>query len=104
MHLDNAMGTGSADMAVNPQPIYKLSYRILDASNHTLYYLVYFTKSPKGIEVMKHAMSKAGKQWSYRFSDYDFDPRQSTILDYTNEKPWIRDEAERIYQQFRGKD
>src|SRR2546425_4648233 len=103
-YLNNAIVNASAAMSGTPQPIYKLYFKMLDASNHTLYYLVYFTKSPKGIEVMKHAMSKAGKQWSYRFSDYDFDPRQSTILDYTNEKPWIRDEAERIYQQFRGKD
>ena len=100
---DAIVGKAKSLMANSLQPIHKLYFRMLDRSNNTLYYLAYFTKGEKGIEVMKRAMSKAGTAWNYRFSDHDFDPNQASILDYTSEKPWIKEQAEAIYNRYRGR-
>ena len=102
-YLNDAI-VGKAQQLIGfPQPIYKLYFKMLDGSNNTLYYLAYFTKDPKGLEVMKRAMSKVGIQWQYRFSDHDFDPGQKSILDYTNDEPWVREQAEAIFRRYTGR-
>jgi len=101
-YLNDAVVRTTQIISETPSEVYKLYFKMLDARNNTLYYLVYFTKSEAGMRVMKYAMSKVGKDWSYRFSDYDFDPSASSILNYVDEKPWIKEEAERIYSRFKG--
>lgn len=102
-YLNDAI-VGKAQLLMgSSQPIYKLYFKMLDKSNNTMYYLAYFTKGVKGLEVMKRAMSKVGVQWNYRFSDHDFKPGQKSILDYTQEEPWLKEEAEAIHRRFTGR-
>jgi three-Cys-motif partner protein len=103
-YLNDTIAGETMRLTNSPTLVYPLYFRMMDKSNHTLYYLAYFTKNPKGIEVMKTAMRKVGKGFSYRFSDHDFDPRQSSIVDFLNEEPWIREEAEAVYREFAGKE
>jgi three-Cys-motif partner protein len=103
-YFNDAIVSTAESLSTTPVQIYRLYFKMLDLNNHTLYYLVYFTKSPKGIGAMKRAMQKVGRDWSYRFSDHDFDPSQNTILNYLDEQPWIRDEAEAIAKRFAGKE
>ncbi|MBC7113959.1 MAG: three-Cys-motif partner protein TcmP [Candidatus Methanomethyliales bacterium] len=76
-----------------------LAFCVKGYNNRTLYYLVYFTKHIKGIEVMKEAMFKTGKTGQYKFSDYNF--KQTNLLDYSNEL-WQNECADIIYEHFRG--
>lgn len=79
--------------------IYHLAYCIKDHNNRTLYYLVYFTKKIKGIEVMKDAMFKTGKTGLYRFSDYDF--KQKSLLDYSTDL-WRNECVKQVHEKFQG--
>jgi three-Cys-motif partner protein len=81
--------------------VYDLSFRTIDRHNNTMYYLVYFTKSTKGMRVMKEAMWKVGVD--YKFSDFGFMPGQSSILDYSREKVWVPECSLAVHQHFTGK-
>jgi three-Cys-motif partner protein len=85
------------------QTIYHLFFRVLSKTNNTLYYLVYFTKSQVGVKQMKEAMWKIGGQGAYHFSDFDFKPGQTSILDYSQEQPWQREAADDLYDKFKGR-
>ena len=102
-YLNDAIVGKTQAFFKEPQPIYSLYFKMLNNSNRTLYYLAYFTKDLKGIEVMKYAMQRVSKGWNYRFSDHDFDPGQGSILDYVNEEPSIREQAESVANHFAGK-
>jgi three-Cys-motif partner protein len=86
-----------------PTEIYHLAFEVRDQGNRILYHIVYLTKSQKGLEVMKEAMYRVGSGGELRFSDYNFDPNQKSILDYSQEKPWIHDAAAKVYDHFKGK-
>ncbi len=93
-----------ANLAETPlDPVLRLSFKLKDKSNHVLYDLVYFTKGLRGIDVMKEAMYRTGKDWSYTFSDYNFTPGQSNLLDFTDEPTWQRDAAKIVYEKFKGR-
>jgi three-Cys-motif partner protein len=85
-----------------PKEVYHLAFEVRDQSNRLLYHLVYMTKSQTGLEVMKEAMYRVGKDGNLRFSDYNFDPQQTSILDYSKEKPWVTEAASVIYERFKG--
>ena len=84
--------------------VHWLSFKTMDRSNRAMYYLVYFTRSKKGLQVMKEAMWKVGKAGRYVFSDYMFMPGQKSILDYCDEEPWVGRASEQVYQEFKGKE
>lgn len=82
---------------------YWLSFKMLDQQNRSLYWLVYFTKNKKGMQVMKDSMFEIGGQGEYRFSDFYFDAKQKRILDYSTEEHWPTQAARYLYQKLRGR-
>lgn len=78
--------------------IYDLSFATYNGHNRLEYYLIYLTKSCKGLEVMKYAMFNSAKDGSYRFSDFEFDPNQTTLVDYGQEEKWIEKAADELYK------
>jgi len=83
--------------------IYALSFRTIDQHNNTMYYLLYLTSHHKGFEVMKEAMFEVGKGDKYLFSDYDFNPNQRSIMDYTDETIWAKEAGEEIHNKLLNK-
>jgi hypothetical protein len=71
-------------------------------NGQTVYYLVYATKHPKGMEVMKDAMWRVDRTGSYSFSDRT-DPRQKYLFDFDNEASWIDDAAAKVLTTFVGR-
>lgn len=80
---------------------YHLDFRVMNRSNQTMYYLVYFTKSIDGIRVMKEAMWQVGREGDYLFSDFNFDPCQTSILDYS--EIGMGQAADKVKEHFSGK-
>ena len=80
--------------------IYDLSFATYNRHNRLEYYLIYLTKSCKGLEVMKSAMFNSAKDGSYKFSDFEFDPNQTTLVDYGQEQQWIEFAADEVYKKF----
>jgi hypothetical protein len=96
--------TRQADATKTPLgPVYRLSFKLKDKSNNSLYDLAYFTKDLRGIDVMKEAMHRTGRTWNYTFSDYNFAPGQTSILDFTDGRAWLRDAANLVYKNFTGR-
>lgn len=69
--------------------IWHLSFSAYNSNNRLEYYLIYLTKNCTGFETMKKAMYNVSSDGSYKFSDFDFDPQQSTLVDYGAEESWI---------------
>ncbi len=85
--------------------LYVISFEMIDNHNKPLYKLVYFTRNKRGMEIMKEAMFKIGGEGNYRFSDFNFNPYQKSILDYSDGvKPWIVEAAEDISSALRYRD
>jgi three-Cys-motif partner protein len=78
---------------------YVRSFRMIGEQNRTIYYLVYATKSEKGMQVMKEAMYKVDRRGAYKFSDIT-DPGQTYLIDYTAEPHWLLDAAQRVFVRF----
>lgn len=86
-----------------PDSLYWLSFKMIDRHNRTLYWLVYFTKSLRGMEVMKDSMFEIGRRGDYMFSDFYFDPSQRSILDYSEgTEMWVRNAADFLQQHLTG--
>jgi hypothetical protein len=83
--------------------IYDLSFATYNSHNRLEYYLIYLTKSCKGLEAMKSAMFNSAKDGSYKFSDFEFDPNQTTLVDYGQEQQWIQLAADEVYKKFVSK-
>jgi three-Cys-motif partner protein len=79
---------------------YVRTFGMIGEQNRTIYYLVYATKSEKGMEVMKEAMYKVDRRGLYRFSDIT-DPGQTYVIDYADEPHWLPHAAEAILSKFR---
>ncbi len=77
--------------------IYDLSFATYNGHNRLEYYLIYLTKNCKGLEVMKSAMFNSAADGSYKFSDFEFDPKQTTLVDYGQEQQWIENAANELY-------
>jgi len=76
-----------------------LAFCLKGYNNRTLYYLVYFTKHKKGIEVMKNAMFNLGRVGTYTFSDHNF--QQSGLADFSSEL-WKTQTSKDLYGHFKG--
>ena len=78
--------------------VFHLAFSTLNAKNNMEYYLVYLSKNCKGFEVMKSAMFKAAGNGTYKFSDFDFNPAQTTLIDYGGQEEWVKHAADELYQ------
>jgi three-Cys-motif partner protein len=81
---------------------YVRSFGMIGEHNQIVYYLIYATKSLKGLEVMKDAMLKVDKSGSYKFSDITGN-KQALLDDFQDEPSWVPNAANAVYQRFRGK-
>jgi three-Cys-motif partner protein len=81
--------------------IFHLAFATYNMHNRMEYYLVYLSKSCKGFEAMKAAMFKISEDGSYRFSDFNFDPAQATLVDYGIDHEWIGKAAEELYDYLK---
>lgn len=80
---------------------YVRSFQMIGERNQTIYYLVYASKDPKGMAVMKDAMWKVDRRGTFRFSDIT-DPGQSYMIDYSQNDVWIPAAASEVYHRFQG--
>jgi len=80
---------------------YVRSFGMIGQNNQTVYYLVYATKSLRGLDVMKDAMWKVDRTGQFKFSDVT-GFNQSFLLDYADEPSWVLNAAKAIYEKFRG--
>ena len=81
---------------------YVRSFGMIAEYNQIVYYLIYATKSLKGLEVMKDAMLKVDRTGSYKFSDIT-GFNQTYLDDFQNEPTWVQNAADVVYAKFRGK-
>jgi len=87
------------------EELYWLSFEMIDNYNRPLYRLIFFTKSEKGMQVMKDAMFDIGGRGIYRFSDFYFNPSQASILDYSGDsQPWVAEAAEYLHSRMAYQD
>jgi len=80
---------------------YVSSFEMIDKNNQVLYDLVFATNHWKGLEVMKEAMWKVDPRGTYRFSDTT-DVGQKYIIDYSDEKHWVFEAADAVFNRFKG--
>jgi len=80
---------------------YVRSFQMIGKNNQTVYYLVYATKSVKGMEAMKDAMWKVDRRGTYRFSDMT-DPRQRLVMDFSDESLWVPSAGRAVLARFHG--
>ena len=81
---------------------YVRSFGMIGEHNQIVYYLVYATKSIKGLDVMKDAMLKVDKSGSYKFSDITGN-KQAFLDQFQDEPSWVPNAANAVYQRFKGK-
>lgn len=77
------------------------SFGMIGEQNQIIYYLVFATKHPKGLEVMKDAMWKVDRTGKYKFSDIT-GFQQSLLIDYENEPSWVPSAAKAVFLKFIG--
>jgi three-Cys-motif partner protein len=77
------------------------SFEMNDKNDQPIYHLVFGTKHPKGLQVMKKAMYKVDRTGSYRFSDTTH-PDQRLIIDYSDEANWIGEASNLIFEKYKG--
>lgn len=80
---------------------YVRSFEMEAKTGQTLYYLVFATNHPKGMEVMKEAMWAVDPTGSYKFSDRS-DPKQKLLLDYSDTPTWVSAAANLVFKKFAG--
>jgi len=68
-----------------------VSFLMYDRNNIPLYWLLFCTKSLRGIEEMKKAMWKVDETGEFRFSDRD-DPSQLMLLEKRFDQTWLAEE------------
>lgn len=81
---------------------YVRSFGMIGEHNQIVYYLIYATKSLKGLEVMKDAMLKVDRTGAYKFSDIT-GFSQTYLDDFQDEPAWVEKAADAVYARFRGK-
>jgi three-Cys-motif partner protein len=81
---------------------YVRSFGMIGEHNQIVYYLIYATKSIKGLEVMKEAMLKVDKSGSYKFSDITGN-KQTSLGDFQDELSWVPTAGDSILKNFKGK-
>ena len=99
-YLLNAFLTNLLDkikMVANGKEIYQVSFETRSSSNNLEYYLIYLTSHEKGMEAMKKAMFSVSHTGEFKFSDFDFDPLQKSLVDYGAATNWESMAAEELY-------
>lgn len=81
---------------------YVRSFGMIGVYNQPIYYLIYGTKHPLGLQVMKEAMWNVDQRGTYKFSDLT-DVNQTYIIDYQSNAHWVPMAAEMVHDKFRGK-
>ncbi|HDQ05936.1 MAG TPA: three-Cys-motif partner protein TcmP [Candidatus Bathyarchaeota archaeon] len=81
---------------------YVRSFEMVNRYNQPIYYLVYGTKHPLGLKVMKDAMWRVDNRGTYKFSDLT-DVNQKFLIDYQSGSHWIPKAAEMVYNHFKTK-
>lgn len=81
---------------------YIKSFGMIGPSNQIIYYLVFATKHLRGLEVMKEAMWNVDPTGLYKFSDIT-GLNQSLLMDFQSEPFWVKNAANIVYQNFKGK-
>lgn len=81
---------------------YVRSFEMVNKYNQPIYYLIYGTKHPLGLKVMKNAMWKVDYRGTYKFSDLT-DVNQKYLIDYQKGSHWISKAAKMVYNYFKGK-
>ena len=73
--------------------VYSISFETRNKTNNLEYYLIYLTSNVVGMKVMKDAMYNISDKGEFKFSDFDFNPSQKTLVDYglKLKKQWIKD-------------
>jgi hypothetical protein len=85
-----------------PKDVYTISFRAGDGNNRLLYYLVYLTSHWKGMDVMKEAMYSVSHDGQFRFSDFDFNPHQKSLVDYGLGTGWEESAADELYSYIKS--
>ena len=81
--------------------VYVRSFEMIGKHNQPIYHLVYGTRHWKGLEAMKEAMWIVDRRGTYKFSDIT-DVNQKFIIDYSDEKHWVQQVADAVFNEFRG--
>lgn len=81
---------------------YVRSFEMVGKYNQPIYYLIYGTKHPLGLKVMKDAMWKVDDRGTYKFSDLT-DVNQKYLINYQSESHWIPRAAKMVYDFFKEK-
>jgi len=81
--------------------VYSISFETRNKTNNLEYYLIYLTSNVLGMKVMKDAMYNVSENGEFKFSDFDFNPSQKTLVDYGLKleqwiKEWIKDAANEL--------
>lgn len=80
---------------------YVRNFEMIGKHNQPIYHLVYGTKHWKGLKAMKEAMWKVDRRGTYTFSDIT-DVNQKFLIDYSDEKHWLQQVADVVFNEFRG--
>ena len=79
---------------------FTLQFKMINKVGHESYRLVFATKNPLGLKLMKEAMWKVDNRGSYTFDDRL--SGQTFLVDFANEKAWVCDAAEHLSARFKG--
>ena len=85
---------------VGVDSVFHLAFSASNIQNNLEYYLVYLSKNCKGFQVMKSAMFSVASDGTYKFSDFDFKPDQTTLIDYGGQNEWVKHAAYEFYQHL----
>jgi three-Cys-motif partner protein len=77
------------------------SFEMVGSNGQILYYMIFATKHWLGLKVMKEAMWSVDRRGEYTFSDR-IGRSQTFLIDYQEDKYWVPEAAEEIYNKFKG--
>lgn len=97
--LDNLKGRMS-EAGIDSE-IYHLAFATYNNHNRLEYFLIYLSKSCAGFKAMKSAMFDSARDGSYKFSDFDFDPFQKTLVDYGGQENWVILAGNELYSHLK---
>jgi three-Cys-motif partner protein len=80
---------------------YVMPFEMADSNGNTIYYLVFATKHPRGLDVMKEAMWKVDPSGTYRFYDYADGVRRLELSERGPE--WSYHAQNLVFNHFKGK-
>ena len=79
--------------------VYIHEFKMINRYGHPVYFLIFITKSNRGLEMMKEAMFRTTKSFNYSFSDRV--GHVESLLSFDNDV-WYTEATKWIYNRFRG--